>query len=209
MEDGGIPSKGEQGGRDGPVGSLVRVRRSGQRLRHGSASLWATRVQLSLATFMKDKKSLWASICKKYDLEHHPYEKLAQWTLEMPGGGFPADNFSDVTKLRQAGFQGMNLDTCAPLPLSAGFTCYPILDYSSRVQASPGLAATCPIPLHTSNTNKQILLTVALVVTSHSYSHRRHLLPIFHRLSCKSFRLGHVVQMAQLHGSASVLAFRA
>jgi nucleoside-diphosphate-sugar epimerase len=68
-----------------------------------------------LSVFMKDKKPVWDSIVKKYQLAYYDFDKLVQWPFGDFLLNYNFDFFMDVNKLRRAGFQEMNIDTFGSL----------------------------------------------------------------------------------------------
>jgi len=69
-------------------------------------------MKIDLPGAMKGQKAIWVDMVKRHGLRDIPYEKLATWeffsfVVQMPEHGW----FSNTTKLRKAGFQGMVVDS--------------------------------------------------------------------------------------------------
>ncbi|CAK0785352.1 hypothetical protein CVIRNUC_008559 [Coccomyxa viridis] len=67
--------------------------------------------KIPLASFMPKHEKTWKQIREKYALKDIPYDKLAQAEFAEMLVNIPQDAFTDVTKLRKAGFDGQKLWT--------------------------------------------------------------------------------------------------
>ncbi|CAL5220375.1 g2379 [Coccomyxa viridis] len=66
-------------------------------------------LKIPLPVFMPQHKDTWSHIRKKYHLKDLPYDHLHQADFAEAWLSYPADAFNDVTKLRRAGFDRMNI----------------------------------------------------------------------------------------------------
>lgn len=64
-----------------------------------------------LAKLMADKADKWKEIKEKYKLADIAYEDIFRWDFGDAMLGAPFDSFSNCNKLRQAGFNGMKVDS--------------------------------------------------------------------------------------------------
>jgi len=68
-------------------------------------------MKCSLTALMADKGPLWDKIVKDHGLEKHSYQEISTWGFADWVFNQDTDWFSNVNKLRRAGFQGQKLDT--------------------------------------------------------------------------------------------------
>ncbi|KAK9807633.1 hypothetical protein WJX72_004890 [[Myrmecia] bisecta] len=66
---------------------------------------------LELTEMMKDKEPVWDDMIKKHGLEKIPYKHVATWDFADWCFHQPSDWILNTNKLRQAGFNGMKVDT--------------------------------------------------------------------------------------------------
>ncbi|KAK9807612.1 hypothetical protein WJX72_004087 [[Myrmecia] bisecta] len=66
---------------------------------------------LELTEMMKDKEPVWDDLIKKHGLEQIPYKHVATWQFSDFVFHQPSDWILNTNKLRQAGFNGMKIDT--------------------------------------------------------------------------------------------------
>lgn len=70
-------------------------------------------LSIPLSDVMADKEPLWQQIQEKHSLERIDLDKLVQWPFAEASWKKEMSGYENVTKLQQAGFHGMCLDTAA------------------------------------------------------------------------------------------------
>ena len=71
-------------------------------------------LQVPLSKLMADKEPLWKSVQKKNSLDSNiQLDQLVQWPFAEASFAKEMNAYENVTKLQQAGFHGMCIDTAA------------------------------------------------------------------------------------------------
>ena len=72
-------------------------------------------LSVPLGQLMADKEPLWKKIQHKHGLEKIDLDQIVQWPFAEASWKKEMNGYENVTKLQQAGFHGMCLDTAADM----------------------------------------------------------------------------------------------